>query len=192
MPPKLDKGRGNKRQVQALKTNDVADRIQKSITEKFTDEQLAEFRDLFNMFDKENQGSTLTPNVLAAVMKAVGQTPTESDMIDLMREMDLDHSGTIDFYEFVTMISHRMRPNESQNEIRKAFALFDRNQDGLITFDDLKATMEKYLPPNVTNEHEIRQMIELGDRTGNNAVSFEDFHHAAMCQTDRKQNASHP
>lgn len=56
MPPKSDKGRSNKRQITVSKTNDIADRIQKSITEKFTDEQLTEFRDLFNMFDKENQG----------------------------------------------------------------------------------------------------------------------------------------
>lgn len=126
------------------------------------------------------------------VMKTVGQTPTESDMIDLMREIDLDNSGTIDFYEFVTMISHRMRPNESQDEIRKAFSLFDQNQDGQITFEDLKSTVEKYRQSIVKNEHELRQMIELCDRTGNNSVSFEDFLHAAVCQTDRKQNVTHP
>ena len=56
MPPKSDKGRLIKRQVTAPKNNDVADRIQKSITDKFTDEQLTEFRDLFGMFDKDNQG----------------------------------------------------------------------------------------------------------------------------------------
>lgn len=57
MPAKSDKIRGNKRQVTTAKTSDVSERIQKSIVEKFTDEQLSEFRDLFNMFDKENQGS---------------------------------------------------------------------------------------------------------------------------------------
>lgn len=133
----------------------------------------------------------LTLPVLVTVMKAVGQTPTESDMIDLMREMDLDNSGTIDFYEFVTMISHRMRPNDVQEEIRKAFALFDRNQDGQISFDDLKSTVEKYLP-NTSTDHELHQMIELCDRSGSNSISYEDFLHAAVCQTDHKRNVIHP
>jgi calmodulin len=119
-------------------------------------------------------------------MKAVGYTPTESDMIDLMREMDIDNSGTIDFYEFVHMISHRMRPNETHENIRQAFALFDHNRDDRITFDELRVTVDKYLKRSI-RDIDLEQMIELTDRHDNGSVSFDDFLHAAVCQTDRKQ-----
>jgi calmodulin len=166
------------------KINDITERTQRIVLEKFTDEQLAEFRELFKMFDKDNQG-ILTSQTLVSVMKTVGQTPTESDVIDLMREMDIDNSGTIDFYEFVNIISHNMYPNETNKEIRHAFHLFDQNHDGIITFDELKLTVEKHFK-NPINDFELHQMIELADRNKHGHVSFDDFLHAAVCRNDKK------
>jgi len=120
-------------------------------------------------------------------MKTVGHTPTESDMIDLMREMDIDNSGTIDFYEFVNIISHKMHPNETQQEIRQAFNLFDQNQDGKITYEDLKLIVEKYFPKSI-HDFEIRQMIELANENNHGQVSFEDFLHTAVCRNVKKRS----
>jgi Ca2+-binding EF-hand superfamily protein len=192
MPPKSEKIESNlsglrsgKKQITS-KTNEITERTQRIVLEKFTDEQLTEFRELFNMFDKDNQGM-LTLQNLITVMKTVGQTPTEADMIDLMREMDIDNSGTIDFYEFVNIISHHMYPSDSNKEIRQAFHLFDQNQDGRITFDELKFTAEKYLKSPI-HDFELRQMIELADRNGQGHVSFDDFLHAAVCRNDKKRS----
>ena len=131
----------------------------------------------------------LTLPALVNVMKTVGQTPTESDMIDLMREMDIDSSGTIDFYEFIYMIARHMHPNNTEQEIRQAFDLFDHDQDGMITFQELKSTVEKSLPLAV-NDVELRQMVEFADRSGSASVSFEDFLHAAVCRTDRREHGT--
>ncbi|CAF2154603.1 unnamed protein product [Rotaria magnacalcarata] len=173
--------RSGKKQI-----NDITDWTRRIILEKFSDEQLTEFRELFDMFDKDNQ-EMLTLQTLVSVMKTVGHSPTESDMIDLMRDIDIDNSGTIDFYEFVNVISRNMYPSETNQEIRHAFDLFDQNQDGLLTYDDLKLTIEKYLNSSM-NDFEIHQMIELADRNGHGHVSFEDFLHAAVCRNDKKQN----
>ncbi len=65
MPPKSDKiestisGLRTGKKVIITKTNDITERTQRMVLEKFTDEQLAEFRDLFQMFDKDNQGSPM-------------------------------------------------------------------------------------------------------------------------------------
>ena len=40
------------------KSNDLTERTQRTVLERFTDEQMAEFRELFNMFDKDNQGDS--------------------------------------------------------------------------------------------------------------------------------------
>ena len=62
MPPKTRKIETNlnvlrysKKQINN-KINDITERTQRIVLEKFTDEQLAEFRELFDMFDKDNQG----------------------------------------------------------------------------------------------------------------------------------------
>ncbi len=122
-------------------------------------------------------------------MKTVGQTPTEADMIDLMREMDRDNSGTIDFYEFVHTISHQMHPSETPQEIRHAFDLFDQNKDGVITFDELKFAVEKHFKSPLS-DFELRQMIELADRQNQGHVTFDDFLHAAVCPNDKKRSGT--
>ncbi len=62
MPTKSEKTENNvsgfrsgKKQI-VNKINDITERTQRIVLEKFTDEQLAEFKELFNMFDKDNQG----------------------------------------------------------------------------------------------------------------------------------------
>jgi calmodulin len=120
-------------------------------------------------------------------MKTVGQTATESDMIDLMREIDLDNLGTIDFYEFVNIISHNMYPSETIQEIRQAFDLFDQNHDGIITFNELKLTVEKHLKISI-DDFELRQMIELANPNDHGHVTFEDFLHAAVCRNEKKRS----
>lgn len=128
----------------------------------------------------------LTPQALISVMKTVGYSPTESDTIDLMREIDIDSSGTIDFYEFVNIISHNMYPSETNQEIRQAFYLFDQNQDGIITFEDLKLTVEKNLGYSI-NDFDLHQMIELTDHNGQGNVLFEDFIRTAVCRNEKKR-----
>jgi hypothetical protein len=44
------------KKVLTAKINDLAERTKQIVMEKFTDEQLTDFRDLFNMFDRDNQG----------------------------------------------------------------------------------------------------------------------------------------
>ena len=130
----------------------------------------------------------LTLQALVSTMKSVGQTPTEADTIDLMREIDIDNSGTIDFYEFVHIISRKMHPSETTQEIRQAFNLFDQNQDGTISLDDLQMTVEKYLKTSI-NDFDLPQMIELvADDNASGQISFEDFLRVAVCRSDKKRS----
>jgi hypothetical protein len=53
---RLESGFRNSKKQIINKTNDITERTQRIVLEKFTDEQLAEFKELFIMFDKDNQG----------------------------------------------------------------------------------------------------------------------------------------
>ena len=54
-------------------------------------------------------------------MRSLGQNPTEAELQDMINEVDIDGSGSIEFNEFITMMSKKIKENESSNDIKEAF-----------------------------------------------------------------------
>ena len=64
-----------------------------------TQEQQVEFREAFALFDKNGDG-TITVTELGTVMRSLGNNPTESELQDMINEVDADGNGTLEFDEF--------------------------------------------------------------------------------------------
>ncbi|KAK2980572.1 hypothetical protein RJ640_003501 [Escallonia rubra] len=79
------------------------------MAEHLTEEQIAEFKEAFNLFDKDGDGS-ITTKELGTVMRSLGQNPTEVELQDMINEVDADQNGTIDFPEFLNLMSRKMKP----------------------------------------------------------------------------------
>ena len=47
--------------------------------------------------------------VTGTVMRSLGQNPSEEELRDMIKEIDVDKSGSIDFSEFCQLMSLRMR-----------------------------------------------------------------------------------
>uniref|UniRef100_A0A2K6L532 EF-hand calcium-binding domain-containing protein 11 n=3 Tax=Colobinae TaxID=9569 RepID=A0A2K6L532_RHIBE len=79
---------------------------------QLTEEQIAEFKEAFSLFDKDGDG-TITTKELGAVMTSLGQNPTEAELQDMIneevdetiREADTDGDGQVNYEEFVQMMS---------------------------------------------------------------------------------------
>lgn len=82
-------------------------------------------------------------------------------------------TGTIDFEEFLGMMTAKMGERDSREEIMKAFKLFDQEGKGKIDIKDLKR-VSKELGENLTDE-ELAEMIEEADRDGDGAVNEDEF-----------------
>ena len=48
-----------------------------------------EFKEAFSLFDKDGDG-TITTKELGTVMRSLGQNPTESELQDMVNEVDID------------------------------------------------------------------------------------------------------
>ena len=71
----------------------------------------------FTLVDGDGQ---ITSKELGAVMRSLGQNPTEAELQDMINEVDLDGNGTIDFPELLTDMARKMRDTDSEEEIKEA------------------------------------------------------------------------
>uniref|UniRef100_A0A4W6C520 EF-hand domain-containing protein n=1 Tax=Lates calcarifer TaxID=8187 RepID=A0A4W6C520_LATCA len=108
--------------------------------DQLTEEQIAEFKEAFSLFDKDGDG-TITTKELGTVMRSLGQNPTEAELQDMINEVDADGNGTIDFPEFLTMMARKMKDTDSEEEIREAFRVFDKDGNGYISAAELRHVM---------------------------------------------------
>lgn len=59
-----------------------------------TESQIADAKEAFALFDKDNDGCITTPE-LGTVMRALGKNPTEAEVTKLVKEIDPDGRGVI-------------------------------------------------------------------------------------------------
>jgi len=143
-----------------------------SMADVLTEEQIAEFKEAFSLFDKDGDG-TITTKELGTVMRSLGQNPTEAELQDMINEVDADGNGTIDFPEFLTMMARKMKDTDSEEEIREAFRVFDKDGNGFISAAELRHVMTN-LGEKLTDE-EVDEMIREADIDGDGQVNYEDF-----------------
>ena len=78
----------------------------------------------------------------------------------MIKDFSKDQSDRIDFAEFLEIMITKMSEKDTGAEIEKAFHLFDVDNDGKITFDDLKAVATE-LQETMTDE-ELEEMLKAG------------------------------
>ena len=101
-------------------------------------------------------------------MRSLGQNPTEQELLDMVNEVDIDGSGTIDFGEFCQMMKRMNKENDSEM-IREAFRVFDRDGNGFITADEFRYFMTHM--GDQFSDQEVDEIIAEIDIDGDGQVS---------------------
>merc|ERR1712160_124268 len=140
--------------------------------EQLTEEQIAEFKEAFSLFDKDGDG-TITTKELGTVMRSLGQNPTEAELQDMINEVDADGNGTIDFPGFLSLMARKMKDTDTEEELVEAFKVFDRDGNGLISAAELRHVMTN-LGEKLTDE-EVDEMIREADVDGDGAINYQEF-----------------
>lgn len=144
----------------------------KTPVEALSDEQVQAFKDVFDLFDKDGSGSISTTE-LGDVMRSLGQNPTDAELQDMVNEVDTDQSGSIEFNEFMALMSTTIQPKDYEEETLAAFKVFDRDGSGTISASELKAVM-KSLGENLSDA-EIDEMIREADKDQSGTIDYEEF-----------------
>merc|ERR1711915_696543 len=77
----------------------------------------AEFKEAFDEFDTDGSG-TISPEELLGVLRAMGQNPTEDELLNLVMEVDIDGNGTIEFEEFLNMMKKKANETDEEADLR--------------------------------------------------------------------------
>ncbi|KAL3654649.1 hypothetical protein CASFOL_001634 [Castilleja foliolosa] len=59
----------------------------------------------------------------------------------MIYEVDADGNGTIDFSEFLNLMARKMKDTDSEEELKEAFRVFDKDQNGFISAAELRHVM---------------------------------------------------
>ena len=137
-----------------------------------TEEQKADYRDAFSLFDKDGDG-TITAAELTKVMESLGKDATPMEIQDMIDNADVNCDGKIEFEEFVRMMADDSSSVDHEKEMLEAFKVFDKDGSGTISHAELKQVMED-LGENMT-EQEIDNMIKDADTDDDGMVNYQEF-----------------
>ncbi|CAB4285622.1 unnamed protein product [Prunus armeniaca] len=146
--------------------------IKHSMGEVLTEQQIAEFQEAFCLLDMDGDGC-ITIEELGTALESLDQHPTEEELQNMIREIDADGNGTIEFGEFLHLMERKIKENEADAELREAFKVFDKDQDGYISPNELRHVMIN-LGERLTDE-EVEQMIREADLDGDGLVNYDEF-----------------
>ena len=90
-------------------------------------------------------------------------------------DLDADGNGTIDFQEWLNLLTKKVSDKDTREDIAKVFALFDDERTGFISVKNLRRVAQE-LGENVS-EAELEELIHRADTDGDGLVSEDEFFH---------------
>merc|ERR1712205_72023 len=137
---------------------------------QLTDEQLDEIREAFSLFDADASGM-IDVRELKVAIRALGFEVKNEELKKMVTDVDNDGNGTIEFVEFLQMMTGKMGEKDSREDIEKVFKLFDDNTNK-ISFRNLARVAEE-LGENIDDE-ELQDMINQADRDGDGEINIDE------------------
>eukprot|EP01116_Phalansterium_solitarium_P025706 TRINITY_DN9963_c0_g1_i1.p1 TRINITY_DN9963_c0_g1~~TRINITY_DN9963_c0_g1_i1.p1 ORF type:complete len:190 (-),score=59.02 TRINITY_DN9963_c0_g1_i1:293-862(-) len=139
---------------------------------ELTEHQKEQIRQAFDIFDQDGTGSIDETSVRVA-LRALGFNPSKDDIKHMIAEVDKDLSGQIDYSEFLTLMTRKMSEDETREDSKKAFRLFDTERKGRISLDNL-TEVARQLGDDRTKE-ELQEMLSAADVNKDGVVTEDEF-----------------
>ena len=142
------------------------------MTDSLPEDKITECREVFDLFDKDKDGS-ITTKELGDVMRALGANPTNTELQEMISEVDKDNSGKIEFNEFLDLFARKMKDPDTEEDLIEAFKIFDKDGSGNISASELRHVMTT-LGEKLTEE-EADEMIREADTNGDGYIDYVEF-----------------
>ncbi|EEY59682.1 protein kinase, putative [Phytophthora infestans T30-4] len=135
------------------------------IADLATEGEIAELKNQFMAIDTDGNG-VITVSELAEALRDTGLGMIEEEVLELVKGIDIDGDGLVDYPEFLAATMKRNLANQKEHLIN-AFNYFDTTNTGHITKADLVQFMG--------SEEQAQEVINDVDANGDGVISFEEF-----------------
>lgn len=128
---------------------------------------ISELKEAFVIFDRDNDNK-INMQELATVMRSIGFSPTQADLQAIQQEYG---NRLLDIGEVQNVISRRAPPPETEDSVRDAFRIFDKDGTGYVSASELRHVLT-HLGEKLSDE-EVDEMIREADITGDGQVNYD-------------------
>lgn len=112
-------------------------------------------------------------SLLQVALRALGFPVKKPEVKTILANFDKDESGKIDFNEFLAILKEKMLNRDPEEQLKKAFQLFDFEGAGKISIQNLR-TIAKEIGDTV-EEDDLYGMIQEFDKDGDGKINEEEF-----------------
>ena len=145
---------------------------QKSRKVKPSWHQLTQFREAFDLVDRDLNGA-VTAEELQETLQDLGKKCTIEETRRIVSAFDADADGEISFPEFCDVLLSIADTLDFKEEERVTFQKFDADSDGTIGADDLRQAFARL--GEELSDRDIEDMLQIGDLNKDGEITFEDF-----------------
>ncbi|XP_043195790.1 neo-calmodulin-like isoform X1 [Amphibalanus amphitrite] len=143
-----------------------------------TEEIVAEFKEAFMLLDRDEDG-IINMSELGVVMKSLGQRPTATELRQMITTVDQEGMGQIEFNEFLQVMARKMAGMATEEELKEAFKVFDKDKDGFLSVSELRRIMTS-MGEKLTKA-EVEDMISEADKNGDGRINYREFVQVLTC-----------
>lgn len=138
-------------------------------TDVISDEQLKCFQQTFAHSDKDKDGK-INQDEFKKALKNIGIIPTPEELQGMLKDFNGEY---IDIYRFSFILYHYIRGADSQEELIRAFSVFDPNGQGFITTDNVRNILSNLRHPLPSDK--IEKIIQRADPQGTGKITPADL-----------------
>lgn len=119
-------------------------------------DEIEEIKEAFDIFDVNKDGH-ISVSELVKAMETLGFNSKNEAIYKMIVEMDENGNGTIEFAEFLDIMTARISDRNTKEDLERVYKLFDLQRNGDIWLDDLRR-VAKELGEDISDE-ELKEII---------------------------------
>mmetsp|Transcript_106141 Transcript_106141/g.165698 ORF Transcript_106141/g.165698 Transcript_106141/m.165698 type:complete len:519 (-) Transcript_106141:164-1720(-) len=156
------------------------------IASQLGESQIKALRETFMALD-ENSDGLLTVNEMKEGLNRCGLKEIPADLQQIMKDVDSDGSGVIDYTEFLAATLDK-KVYMAEDVCWQAFRIFDRNGDGKIDKKEIAKVLNSDSDVQEAAAKDLAEIMAELDKNGDGEIDFQEF--MAMMRGTADNNAS--